>query len=238
MRWLFLVLVLGNFFPALFATNSRELIPARMESAGHGLSGHGLREGSVAPVVLLRELGGESAVIGDTAPQSLPERRELACFVVGPLASIAVANNLGSQMKIQGLPVESMWREVENGADFWVYLSPLPSNRAAARLLQELSANDIDSFLVSEGELEGAIALNVFSDEREAKILQRRMERLGYEAKIHQMGRWAREYWLLSERVPSGAEWQAIAAVAEDNEIPQKMSRRSCKTVASAMRFQ
>jgi hypothetical protein len=232
MRWLFLVLVLGNFFPALLATNSGELIPARMESARDTL-----RQASpVAPVVLLSELGGDMVV--DSGAQNLPERRELACFVVGPLASIDVANNLGSQMKIQGLPVESMWREVENGADYWVYLSPLPSNRAAARLLQELSANNIDSFLVSEGELEGAIALNVFSDEREAKALQRRMESLGYEAKIHQMGRWAREYWLLSERIPSGEEWQAVAAVVEDNEIPQKMSRRSCKTVASAMRFQ
>jgi hypothetical protein len=119
-----------------------------------------------------------------------------------------------------------------------VYLPAQPSTRATSRLIQELSANEIDSFVISEGDLEGALAVGVFSVKENAEKQKQRLESMGYESGIHPVQRWIREYWLLSEDTPSPEDWRKITNSISNEELPQKMSRRSCKTVASALRFQ
>ncbi|MCK9506551.1 MAG: hypothetical protein M0Q95_20535 [Porticoccaceae bacterium] len=231
-RWVFLLLVLANCFPALMAANLKDakVAPERGERVDAGAKN----------ILLLAEAGEQASQSGveEAASNALPERRDVSCFLVGPLVSAKVADQVASRFKETGLAVDSGWREVESGADYWVYLPPQPSPRATTRLLQELKANQIDSFLVFEGDLEGAIALSVFNEKENAKNFQGRMFSLGYDAEIHKMQRWIREYWLLSEAVPRGEQWQQIIKPFESDGIQQKMSRRSCKTVASAMRFQ
>jgi hypothetical protein len=232
MRWVFLLLALANVFPAMLAAKvaDTETAPQKIEFS----------DAETKKILLLAEVGGQPAqpVLTEATGNALPERRDVACFIVGPLVSANVANQIAQGFQGAGFTVDSGWREVESGVDYWVYLPSQPSPRATTRLLQELKANQIDSFLVFEGDLEGAIALSVVNEEEEAKHLQARMFSLGYDAEIHKMQRWIREYWLLSDSIPDGGLWQQLVQPLETDAIQQKISRRSCKTVASAMRFQ
>lgn len=233
MRWLFFFILLLNIFPAVFATNENASVervsPGAMVPVTKGRS-----------IVLLSEIESRER-LNEATPaldEELPERREPGCFLVGPLVSQTAANDVATTFTALDYPIQSRWREVESGFDYWVFLPVQPSVRATSRLIQELSANEIDSFVIAEGDLEGALAVGVFGVKDNAARQQERLETMGYEAKIHPVQRWIREYWLMTESTPSPEDWRAIMNSVSNEELPQKMSRRSCKTVASALRFQ
>lgn len=232
MRWLFLFLLLLNLFPAVFATNG--------EDASNQLVGERYQPLRGKTIHLLSEVKSGNGVdrFQQPADEELPERREPGCFLVGPLISQAVADEVAAALGVMTQSAQTHWREVESDVDYWVYLPAQPSTRATSRLIQELSANEIDSFVISEGDLEGALAVGVFSVKENAERQMQRLESMGYESGIHPVQRWIREYWLLSEDTPSPDEWRKITNSISNEELPQKMSRRSCKTVASALRFQ
>lgn len=232
MRWLFFFILLLNVFPAVFATNGD--LPAGKGAARPLVATEG------KTIRLLSEVDSKTQREATQAfdDEELPERRKPGCYLVGPLVSQAVADEVAAAFRVLGYSLESRWREVESGWDYWVYLPVQPSTRATSRLIQELSANEIDSFVISEGDLEGALAVGVFSVEENAGRQRERLEAMGYEAKIYPVQRWIREYWLLTENPPSPEDWRNLISLIPNEELPQKMSRRSCKTVASALRFQ
>jgi hypothetical protein len=234
MRWLFLFVLVLNIFPSLFATNGQE-----SQSAGRVSPQPASTSGGKA-LQLVSEVGPPQtkAETDQYRGPDLPEQRDLLCFVVGPLMSQPLSNTIGTALADKDYDVLSMWRDVEAGTDYLVYLPVQPSVRATSRLIQELSANNIDSFVVPEGELEGALAVGVFGLQAHADRQQAKLIDMGYDVGVESVQRWNREYWLLLEAVPGNQDWQAVVSQVDVGSIPQKMSRRSCKTVASAMRFQ
>lgn len=232
MRWLFLALLTANLVPGFLPGNSAS--PITVSPQVVNLS-------SAKGIVLLSEADPEVhqlAQIDNGGSQSLSEAAGGGCIVVGPLASVALADRLQEALEGEGVAAKRMIREVDSGSDYWVHLQLQPSARATARLLEELKANGRESFVVSEGDLEGAIALGIYSDEEEAKANLSVLTASGYEAGIYRMQRRAREYWLLADGKPENELLSAIPDFYQSEEVPQKISRSSCKTVASAMRFQ
>ena len=234
-RWIFFLLLAANVLPVLLAGN-RDVDDAEAPGAG---SGTGPSAGDVQTIALLNERKSAPPASRDNEQDSaIPQRRQLRCFLLGPLASMATAEAYAGVLEASGMAISRRWREVVVGADYWVYLPRLPSSRATTRTLQELKASDVDGFIFSEGELKGAIALDVYTDKVRAERRKGEFSELGYDAEIHKMNRLAREYWLVSETAPRPAVMVDLAERENGAEIPQKISRMDCKTVASAMQFQ
>ncbi len=234
-RWIFAALLIANLFPALLAESRAPNQTPAPRAGALGATDPGVRT-----LVLLGEAQPESGEVErrDEESHSLPQRREQACFLVGPLVSMATAEAIAGQLESSGLTLEKRWREVAGGVDYWVHLPPQPSMRATTRVLQELKANNIDSFVFSEGELDGAIALGVYSDQAAAETQRQRFVELGYDASVYGMERLLREYWLLSDTVPDPGALDGLTQILGDREIGQNISPRSCLAVASAMHFQ
>jgi len=229
------LLIAANIFPALLAGNNH-VVNTELLNANHR---------ALADVGNMRLLS-ESHTVDEkgvvSGSRELPQRREVTCYLIGPLASMAKAEKYAVHLESAGMAMARRWREVSVGLDYWLYLPQLPSVRATTRILQELKARDVDGFIVSEGDLKGAIALGVYTEERSADERREELVAIGYEAKLQKLDRMAREYWLTSDKPPRpGALETLLETLLETEklaEIPQKISRRDCKEVASAMQFQ
>ena len=237
-RWCFLVLLVANLFPALMAGN-RDLSSDTL--AVPPASSVSLEAYRVKPIVLLSEKSSDMVASADESEETanlLPQRREERCFLIGPLAAITTSERYAEVLERANVEFNRHWREVAVGSDYWIYLPKLPSTRATTRTLQELKASKIDGFIFSDGELKGAVALAVTTDRAAAEQKRSEFAELGYDARVHQMNRLAREYWLMSENVPRPGVMIELAKSESAAEIPQKISRMGCETVASAMEFQ
>lgn len=226
MRWVLFILLAANLVPGFFPGNPSSLAAQQNQVA---------ESGGAKGVVLLSEMG-EARKSEQTVSEV--DGEEGSCLLVGPLASVAIMERFQAAMQEKGIAAQQMIREVDSGSDYWVHLELQPSARATARLLEELKANGHESFVVSEGDLEGVIALGIYSDEQDARENLSMLTASGYDASIYRMQRRAREYWLLVDGKPGGESWNAVSDVLQLEEVPQKMSRSTCKTVASAIRFQ
>ena len=159
--------------------------------------------------------------------------KEEQCLVIGPFKSSAKADQL--QQKLFSLGVASKERSDNETArsDYWVHIPPLPNRQAAIRLLRELQSQKIDSFVITQGELANGISLGLFSKEKSANEVSRRLLESGYQTAIKVLQREAETFWLEvtvkeAEKL-GGRTWSDITE--EHNSL--KMLEKNCKGIAS-----
>ncbi len=178
---------------------------------------------------------GEAAVIGgQSVDADLNNSSAATCWMLGPFEDESNARIL--QQRLLALNVELQLETLATpiASDYWVYIEPQMSRSAALRLLRELQASQIDSFLIGEGELENGISLGFFPDERSARKLQRMRAEDGYAAKIKPVVRNAEEWWAVlkddeySKLKPN--QWKKL-----QRELGKWQQRQNyCKLIASA----
>lgn len=98
------------------------------------------------------------------------------------LSFLSSVTELGATGELQSerVPVSSTW---------WVHLPPFPTQEAAAPVLAELRAKEIDNYYVRTGDLAGAISLGVFRSSQRAGIAQQELNAKGYSPSIYEMVR-------------------------------------------------
>lgn len=220
-RWIFAFLLVANALPALLFG-----LPAAEQPSGKSVPS---TPAGAESLQLLRERDGEPA-------QRRPGPAASTCVRIGPVPGSRQAQALADRLRAEALQPQSLWRETESGADYWVYLPARPSPRATTRVLRELQANGMDSYVFSEGELKGAISLGVYGSQEAAREQRQRFERLGYEASVAAMTRKRREYWLLVPGTNPRAE-ELASSIAAEAGYAAKNLEAGCKTVASGAHF-
>ena len=134
---------------------------------------------------------------------------QLTCMFLGDFESPEAAEVL--RQRLAGLNIESSVQEIAviSGVDYWVYLPPMASRGASLRQLKELQAMQIDSFIISEGDLANGISLGIFPQYESAESVIVRLSEVGYEPLLRNLSRDQRSYWVrvdpLSQRVVDDA---------------------------------
>ena len=166
------------------------------------------------------------------AAQKIEEEGQ-QCMLVGPFPSSQKADQL--QQRLFSLGISSRERsDTENLTyDHWVHIPPLSGREAAIRLLRELQGQEIDSFVITQGELANGISLGLFSKEDSANKVSSRLLQAGYETRIKKLARQPQAFWL--ELTEDHAEKLTTAMleelVEEYNEL--KILEKNCKGIAS-----
>lgn len=121
---------------------------------------------------------------------------DLLCALVGPFSERVSARQVRG--RLAALDITSVLRgfEVMVKTDYWVHLPPFPSRRQALQALRDLQGQKIDSFLITDGELENGISLGLFTRRESADKVAERRRKQGYEAKVREMPRTETELWL------------------------------------------
>lgn len=84
---------------------------------------------------------------------------------------------LSIEQRLLSLDIESSVEPVDMaaGVDYWVYLPPLVSRQASLRQLRELQSRNIDSYIITVGELSNGISLGIFSRKDSAESVVARL---------------------------------------------------------------
>ena len=186
MRWVFFTLLVLNVVYLLWHLVVGVIVVPVPNRVDHG--------NSLAPeqLVLLLELV-STPVSGGVEGAPAPS----LCPAVGPWGGLDEADAQLSALARGGYRGELRPVRVMKDRLFWVFLPPYEERDQALRVLRELQAREVDSFVVSEGPDQYAISLGYFSSDQSARGLSVQIRNEGYPAEVRETAREVTEYWLV-----------------------------------------
>lgn len=223
LRWLVIGLLLCNAIYFLWERNLHVAEGGQPRETKSELGGH---------LILLSESGRASGDKSDVRASEAPPVP--ICHMIGPFKERISANQVKERLKAVDIVVNSYQISIPGQPDYWVHLGPMRSHKEAIDLLRELQAKNIDSFLITEGELVNGISLGFFTKEERAQAVLKQRRELGYDAKIRAVPRFSREIWevFADEQYAKLTDdlWQKIKAGTQGLEL----RKNSCELIASA----
>lgn len=194
---------------------------------------HSTKTSPSKPRQIIQEFKEGEPSTGQSADPNVNNNSAATCWMLGPFEDESTARTL--QQRLLALEVDLQLKALATpvAPDYWVYIEPQMSRKAALRLLRELQASQIDSFIIGEGELENGISLGFFPDEKSARKVQRARAEDGYAVKIKSVVRSAEELWVVlqvseyNKLEPN--QWQKL-----QRELGKWQQRQNyCKLIAS-----
>lgn len=119
-----------------------------------------------------------------------------------------------------------------SGRQYWVILPGGGTRQKALQLLKELQARNIDSYLITEGELANAISLGLFSREPLATAVRNKVREAGYRAEIHIKERQEKRYWIEISFDQASEKARKVLDELVSDEDGIKISNMACETFA------
>lgn len=161
------------------------------------------------------------------------EEKIRQCLVVGPFASAKQADQIQQRLFSLGVPSRERADNENLSYDYWVHIPPLSGREAAIRLLRELQGQEIDSFVITQGELANGISLGLFSKEASANKVTSRLLQAGYETRTKKLARQPQTFWLelTEEHAKKITTAMREKFTEEYNEL--KILEKNCKGIAS-----
>ncbi|ACE85353.1 SPOR domain-containing protein [Cellvibrio japonicus] len=232
MRLIFIFLFVANvaFFASVYLSEETKQGPSARQS----------EQGAMEPqnnLVLLSEQqgGAEKKIVKPNVLSSAitdVSRNDL-CTMVGPYAQLLHAEYLVEKLQALGVAAQVTSVGIKDGDMYWVYLQPEMSEKEALRRLYELQRKNIESYIITKGELTNGISFGRYGDPAEADQKMRDVKAQGYDAQILVVPKLLNETWVLLER--SGEEkisasvWSELLAQHKNLEKRQNL----CLGVAS-----
>lgn len=201
MRAIFFVLLIANlaFFghQFFFAENSK---PVNVKQVG--VSNHSSQNN----LQLLSELGERNsltkkadshvAVVQGGATATATGSGDL-CTMIGPYEQLLQAEYAVERMNALGVVAHITPVEIQEGESFWVYLKPEKSEKEAVRRLYELQKKNIESHVITKGELANGISFGRYADYTEAEIKLNEVKNQGYDVAIKRLPKTIQETWVI-----------------------------------------
>lgn len=185
MRWLFLLMLVLNAFYYVWhqqqaPLRSREVVPL------------GVPPASKSNIRLLSESDRQprrATSVQEASPEAV-------CLFLGGFEQEAGAAMVAQ--RLTSLDIRSQVQSVDAaaGVDYWVYLAPMASRPASLRQLKELQARKIDSYIITQGDLENGLSLGIFPRLDSAESAMQRLRDAGYDPALRELSRAHRSYWV------------------------------------------
>ncbi|MEX6504698.1 SPOR domain-containing protein [Pseudomonas zhanjiangensis] len=203
MRWIFLLLFVLNVFYYVWHQQQAPL-----------------RAKEVASTVPMQEGRRNIRLLSESERRQRPARAPLAqpesaCLFLGGFEQESAAAMLAQRLISLDIRARVEAVDATAGVDYWVYLPPVASRQASLRQLKELQARKIDSYIISQGELENGISLGIFPRPDSAESVMQRLRDAGYTPLLKELPRAHRNYWVRiapeSRRLADDSLLQALA---------------------------
>jgi len=207
MRWVFLTLVILNLLVFALMWKKQMDAPVEKEEVIELLEGKNIK--------LISELNPAKIEKIDVAAREGAQR----CYSIGPFGDRIDAKHMKARAQALGFSPElkQLLAHVEH--EYWVYLKPQSSRQEALRLLKELLARKIDSYVITSGELAEGISLGLFRNKDLADELSDRMAKLEYDVAIKPVSRGAKELWMEFRQVSQLTELMRNKISADNDKV-------------------
>jgi hypothetical protein len=185
MRWIFVSLLLINLSYLAYEFTQPEGIKTEETVNVNLASGAG-------SIQLLAELNKPQP----RKPTSKKNKKAPLCWAVGPYQVELDAKHVYARMLAIDIPAKVEKQLVVIKEEFWVYLPPLPNKKQAIRKLKELQKRNVDSFIITEGDLANGISLGLFSKKASVDRLLKGLKKKRITASIKPLQRTRGQYWV------------------------------------------
>lgn len=186
MRWLLLLLILLNLF--YYIHNQQQASWGAQEPPV-------LVSSTPDPSIRLLSESSEA----ERRSQFLVAAEDATCLFLGGFDDESLAAALRQRLLSLDIASSLQGIDLTAGVDYWVYLPPLVSRQASLRQLRELQSRNIDSYIITVGDLSNGISLGIFSRKDSAESVVSRLLELDYRAAIRELPRAHRKYWVRVE---------------------------------------
>jgi hypothetical protein len=139
------------------------------------------------------EVKAESPAAGNEKPNAE------FCTMIGPYSQLLQAEYAVERLVALGAAAHITPVEIKEGESYWVYLKPEVSEKEALRRLYELQKKNIESHVITRGELTNGISFGRFADYVEAEARSAEIKKQGYEADIKMLPKMIQETWVVIE---------------------------------------
>lgn len=199
MRAIFVLLLVGNlafFGYHYFFAVKNEAAPAVQigEVSGKGDGLQLLAEQTDASALqsrVRRETKADVSVVGEAKPEGE------FCTMIGPYSQLLQAEYAVERLVALGAAAHITPVEIKEGESYWVFLRPEASEKEALRRLYELQKKNIESHVITKGELTNGISFGRFGDYVDAEVRSNEIKKQGYEVDIKMLPKIIHETWVV-----------------------------------------
>lgn len=119
------------------------------------------------------------------------------CTMIGPYGQLLQAEYAVERLIALGAVAHITPVEIKEGESYWVYLRPEVSEKEALRRLYELQKKNIESHIITRGELTNGISFGRFADYAEAEGRSSEIKKQGYPTDIKKLPKMINETWVV-----------------------------------------
>ena len=120
------------------------------------------------------------------------------CWAIGPYPVELDAKHLYARMLAMDMSAKVEAQSVVIKEEFWAYIPPLANRKQAMRKLKELQKRQVDSFVITEGELENGISLGLFAKQESVDRLLDKLKEKNIAASVKPLKRTRSQYWVVA----------------------------------------
>ncbi len=240
MRAIFVVLFIINiaFFSYQFFVGDSDVSSPEVRGAAAEVESNLRLLSEIDHVVLKKEqeLPPEGVSVDDSQSTALQEGDESSanlCTMVGPYEQLLHAEYLVERLAALGVKSQITPVEIKEGDAYWVYLVPEMSEKEALRRLYELQKKQIESYIITKGELANGISFGRYADRAEAEIRLAEIKTHGYEAQIKTIPKTINETWVVLEALSAEKIDETLWGELLNNQEGLEKRQNYCLGVAS-----
>ena len=201
MRAIFILLLLTNvafFGYQYFFADENDVVVSQKNKAPTTPAGDQLQllaeqEGVLVPRTKIHA----EAKVG--APVVGEKQNAEFCTMIGPYSQLLQAEYAVEHLVALGVAAHITPVEIKEGESYWVYLKPEVSEKEALRRLYELQKKNIESHIITKGELANGISFGRYADYVDAEARSAEIKKQGYEVDIKMLPRMIQETWVVVE---------------------------------------
>lgn len=119
------------------------------------------------------------------------------CTMIGPYSQLLQAEYAVERLVALGAAAHITPVEIKEGESYWVFLKPEVSEKEALRRLYELQKKNIESHVITKGELTNGISFGRFADYVDAEARSNEIKQQGYGVDIKMLPKMIHETWVV-----------------------------------------
>ena len=174
----------------------------------------------------------------ETKPAKTGPAKTNTCWLLGPIKEEISRKQLLNRMAALDIELQLQQVEMEGRPSYWVHLPPQVTRKAAVKLLRELQNKNIDSFLITEGELANGISLGLFTQKPLAEKIRDQRQRQGYKPQIKFEPRTRVETWALFDGRKYGPLTEPLWERVQQGNAGIERHKNYCDKIASTSNFE